>query len=68
MCRLVIPFRFYLWDIPCPVVEIHCSGVGSAQLFRSTEGGSNPGEGWEPPNVPQPPFLFWWGVVRCEHT
>ena len=28
--------------------------VGHAQLFDFTKGGSNPGEGWEPPNVPRP--------------
>ena len=26
--------------------------VGHAQLFLFSEGGSNPGEGWEPLNVP----------------
>ena len=37
------------------------STVGRAQLFHFTQGGSNPGEGWEPPNVPQPEgrFNFW---------
>ena len=40
--------------------------VGHAQLLDFTEGGSNPGEGWEPPNVPQPQgmYVFLWPHVE----
>ena len=32
--------------------------VGRAQLFNFSEGGLNPGEGWEPLNLPQPQGMF----------
>ena len=41
--------------------------VGHKQLFDFREGGLNPGEGWEPPNVPQPKgCLFLWPRMEGE--